>query len=148
MKHFLLYGISLLLTANSLSAQNFEPEPGMVDDKIKALINRYGKSERIYLNDTKRETFDARGGAVYIVAFTYAPDAKGTRRMMVYEMGPNNEKKNIKYPDFSKAYRGAKGQLFYVRLDPEGDENTITTYRIDADAESSVYIYKATPGVK
>lgn len=148
MKHILLYGISLLLTANSLLAQNFEPGPGIVDDKIKALINRYGKSERIYLNDTKRETFDARGGAIYIVAFTYASDAKGTRRMMVHEIGPNNEKKNIKYPDFSKAYRGPKGQLFYVRLDPEGDENTITTYKIDTDESASVYIYKATPGVR
>jgi hypothetical protein len=148
MKHFLLYGISLLLTTNSLLAQNFEPGPGVVDDKIKALINRYGKSERIYLNDTKRETFDARGGSIYIVAFTYTPEATGTRRMMVYEVGANNEKKNIKYPDFSKAYRGAKGQLFYVRLDPEGDENTITTYKIDTDAGASVYIYKAMPGVK
>lgn len=148
MKHFLLYGISLLLTANSLLAQNFEPAPGPVEDKIKLLIKRYGSAERIYLNDTQRQTFDARGGSIYVIGFVYTPESKGTRRMMVYEMGPNNEKKNLKYPDYSKGYRGALGQLFSVKLLPEGDENTITTYKIDADDEAQVYIFKVIPGVK
>jgi hypothetical protein len=148
MKHFLLYGICLLFTANSLLAQNFEPAPGPVEDKIKLLIKRYGTAERIYLNDTQRRTFDARGGSIYVVGFVYTPDSKGTRRMMVYEMGPNNEKKNLKYPDYSKGYRGALGQLFSVRLLPEGDDNTITTYKIDADDEAQVYIFKVIPGVK
>jgi hypothetical protein len=68
--------------------------------------------------------------------------------MMAYELGPNGEKKNIRYPDFSKGYRGPKGSMFFIALRPEGDENTVTTYKIDTNSEASVYIYRASPGVK
>jgi hypothetical protein len=33
--------------------------------------------------------------------------------------------------------------MFHVRLDPEGDSNTVTTYKIDADTGATIYIFKA-----
>jgi hypothetical protein len=136
--------VGLLHTTN---AQKFDVQNPEGEYQLQRLINRYGTSERIYLNDASKKTFDATPGNTYLVVFAYASKDKSTRRMMVYEIGPDGAKHNPRYPDYSKGYRSDKGtQAFAVRLDPKG-ESTVK-YKIDANASAAVFIYKVTPGVK
>jgi hypothetical protein len=149
MKKIVIACACVLFAATAIQAQNFEPAPNEFQTKMEKYIGRYGTSERVYLNDTKKKTFDAKGGQIYLIAFVYNANSQHKRRMMVYEIGPNGEKTNPKYPDYSKGFRDSQGwQMFHVRLDTEGDNNTITKYKIDADTEATVYIYRVIKGVK
>lgn len=139
---------TLLIFAAMLTAgaQNFEAHNADAEYRLQKFINRYGTSERIYLNDTKNKTFDAVPGSTYLVVFVYNINDNSKRRMMVYEVGPGGAKINPKYPDYSKGYRSEKGaQAFSVRIDPPGTQ--MVKYKIDANASATVLIYKVKPGV-
>jgi hypothetical protein len=88
----MMFSLCIFLYASTAFSQNFNPAPGEYQEKLEKYISRYGSAERIYLNDDKRNTFDARGGGIYLVAFVYDIDYKGARRMLVYEVGSNGEK--------------------------------------------------------
>jgi hypothetical protein len=141
--------LCLLWALPGIKAQNFEPAPGMVQTKIEKLIARYGTPERVYLTDVAQKTFEAQGGLPHIVVFSYNSNSTAKRRMMVYEIGSGGEKKNPKYPNSSKAWQLTPSMhAFSVRLDPQGDQATKTTYKIDTDATAEVYIYRLIQGVK
>ncbi|HSC53698.1 MAG TPA: hypothetical protein VLC98_08765 [Phnomibacter sp.] len=143
-KFIVLTLVSCMATAFAI-AQQYEPAPSPLQTKLENYIGRYGTPERVYLNDVKKETFDAIGGEMYTVVFVYNINTKSKRRMMVYELGPNGQKINPKYPNYSKSIRpGDNAQLFNIRLNP----TTNTTYKIDPDTAATVYIYKLIPGVK
>jgi hypothetical protein len=149
MKKIFLLFLIFCIGSLTINAQQFEPAPSEFQNKLEKYIGRYGTPERMYLQDGKNKTFDGRGGELYLVAFVYDINAKTKRRMMVYEIGSSGEKKNPKYPDYSNAIRGdGSSQMFHVRLDAQGDANTVTKYKIDADAAATVYIYRLIRGVK
>jgi hypothetical protein len=149
MKKIFQLSVIFCISSLAINAQQFEPAPSEFQNKLEKYIGRYGTPERIYLQDAKNKTFDGKGGELYLVAFMYDINTKTKRRMMVYEIGSAGEKKNPKYPDYSNAIRGdGSSQMFHVRLDADGDANTITKYKIDTDAAATVYIYRLKRGVK
>lgn len=138
-----LFMLGAILTAG---AQDFTVQNAEAEYRLQKFINRYGSSERIYLNDTKNKTFDAAAGQIYLVVFAFDINDKSKRRMMVYEIAPDGSKINPRYPDYSKGYRSEKGtQAFAVRIPAHSDGTK--KYKIDANASAKVLIYKVMPGV-
>lgn len=149
MRKIILCTLIFCLGGFAAMAQQFEPAPSEFQTKLEKLIGRYGTPERIYLQDVKNKTFDAKGGELYVVAFEYDINDKTKRRMMVYQLGSSGEKLNPRYPDYSTGIRGTGGtQMFHVRLDAPGDANLVTKYKIDADTGATVYMYRLIRGVK
>ena len=143
MKQLLVMAMAISL-ANLCHAQQFEPAPSPVQSKLEQSMKRFGNVERMYLTNVKAQTVDLRGGGQYVIGFAYDINTPTTRRMMVFEIGPNGEKMNLQYPSYSKGYRGVPGiQFFHVFVTPKADGK----FKIDADDAATVYIYKLIPGV-
>lgn len=149
MKKGILFCIGILLSTVVVLAQNFDPAPSHIQTKLENYLKRYGKIERIMLTDAKNKSFDAIAGEKYVLAFLYDVNDQESRRMIVYELGPNGEKLNPQYPAASKGYRGINGkQLITLRMKQVSDRSGTIKYKIDTNSNATVYIYKIIGGVK
>jgi hypothetical protein len=141
----ILTTITCLLFISSLGfAQNFEPVQDEFYFKIEKTLKNLGTIERVYLSDKEAKTFEAQPGKEYWAGFAYKISNTTTRRMMLIELGPQGEKVGIKYPKYTKGIPDGENQIFGINfVAPNNDGKTII-YKVDANPESTVYIYKIT----
>lgn len=141
----ILTTITCLLLISSLGfSQNFEPAQDEFYLKIEKTLKNLGTIERVYLSNKEAMTFEAQPGKEYWAGFAYKINNTTTRRMMLIELGPQGEKVAIRYPKFIKAIPDGENQIFGINfLTPNNDGKTVI-YKVDANPESTVYIYKIT----
>lgn len=144
---FIITAFVIVLFANVLNAQNFEPQPSTSQEKIEKSLNRLGSFERVYLTDTNNKIFEAKPGAEYIGWFVFDRNSTATRRMMIIQLGTQGEKVKIHYPKFNQAIKDLENQGFVINFIAP-DAQGIIKYRVDASPECSVYLYQLTRGVK
>jgi hypothetical protein len=150
-KYFFMRLLSLatafLLFSVAVNAQNFDPAPSPLKDKLENALKRYGTIEQIKLSDTQKKTFTAKPGKEYFSWVVFSKSSTVVRRMMIIEQGPKGEKVKIHYPKFTQAITDADNQAFVITfVAPEGE--LPLTYRVDASTEATVYLYEVTRGFK
>jgi hypothetical protein len=143
--------LATLVSIFSISAvaQNFDPEPSPVQDKLENALKRYGTIERVYLADKAEKTFEAKPGKEYFTWVVFKKSSTSVRRMMIIQQGPNGEKLKIHYPKFNQAIRDPENQAFFISfVTPEDTNSTTVQYRVDASPDATIYIYEGTRGFK
>ncbi|MCU0389347.1 MAG: hypothetical protein MUE71_12140 [Chitinophagaceae bacterium] len=139
--------ITIFVFSIAVNAQNFEPAPSPLKDKLENALKRYGTIEQIKLSDPDKKTFTGKPGKEYFSWVVYSKTSTAVRRMMIIEQGPQGEKIKIHYPRFNQAITDADNQAFAISfVAPEGDSPL--TYRVDASPEATVYLYEITRGFK
>lgn len=139
----ILTTITCLLLVSSMGfSQNFEPAQDEFYFKIEKTLKNLGTIEKVYLSDTKAKTFEAQPGQEYWAGFAYKISDKSTRRMMLIELGPQGEKVGIKYPKFTKGIPDGENQIFGINFIAPNIDGKPVIYKVDANPQSTVYIYK------
>lgn len=130
-------------------SQNFEPATSAVQDKLENALKKYGTIERVVLTDMQKKTFETKPGKEYFVWVVYKKSSTAVRRQMIIQLGSQGEKIKIHYPKFSQAISDDKNQAFFITFKvPEDTGMPTVMYRVDASAESTIYIYEGTRGFK
>ncbi|HMP94820.1 MAG TPA: hypothetical protein PKD90_18215 [Phnomibacter sp.] len=142
----LLFCLFVVL-CSPLLAQQYAQGDNMITQRIETLIKRYGQPARIYPTNAARGLFDLAAGENFVVVFQYDGKSKAKRRMLVHQLGPKGEKLKLFYAGLANSYRNGPYQLFEIRGTAPTDEGSPITYRIDADKDAVIYIYKYTRGV-
>ena len=137
----------LMVFSVLVNAQNFEPAPGPLKDKLENVLKRYGTIQQVFLSNPQRKIFEGKPGKEYFVWVVYDKSSTAVRRMMIIQQGPKGEKIKIHYPKFNQAISDEKNQAFVITyVAPEGDSPI--TYRVDASPEATIYLYEVTRGFK
>jgi hypothetical protein len=141
--------LATILTIVSIAAQaqNFDPQPSPVQNKLENALKRYGTIERVLLNDNENKTFAGKPGQEYFAWVLYKKSSTGVRRMMIIQLGEQGEKVKIHYPKFNQAITDEENQAFVISFVAPQDVAGLL-YKVDASPEATVYLYAVTRGFK
>jgi hypothetical protein len=144
-----LLSLATILTVFSFAAgaQNFDPQPSPVQDKLENALKRYGTIERVSLNDSNKKTFDGKSGQEYFAWVLFKKSSSVVRRMMIIQLGEQGEKVKIHYPKFNQAITDEENQAFVISFVAPTDVAGLL-YKVDASPEATVYLYAVTRGFK
>jgi hypothetical protein len=144
-----LLSLATILTVFSFAAQaqNFDPQPSPIQDKLENALKRYGTIQRVELSDKQTKTFEGKSGQEYFAWVLYKKSSTAVRRMMIIQLGEQGEKVKIHYPKFNQAITDVENQAFVISFVAPEDVAGLL-YRIDASPEATVYLYAVTRGFK
>jgi hypothetical protein len=140
---------AILIFSITANAQNFDPAPSPLKDKLENALKRYGTIEQVPISDRTKKTYECKPGKEYFVWVVYEKSSTAVRRMMVIQLGDKGEKLKIHYPKFNQAITDANNQAFFITFTvPEDTGKPTVPYKMDASPESTVYFYEGTRGFK
>ncbi len=141
--------LATILTVVTLAAgaQNFDPQPSPVQNKLENALKRFGTITKIELSDKQNKTFEGKPGQEYFAWVLYKKSSTAVRRMMIIQLGEKNEKVKIHYPKFNQAITDEENQAFAISFIAPTDVSSLL-YKIDASPESTIYLYEVIRGFK